>query len=504
MGYILFEDKTRGIKSDSISGRKSVGTAGRMLLFVCVLFAGLTGYAQGTWVPVAATAPHYNEGVMLLLTDGSVLCKTSSGGTGDGTVWDRLTPDSHGSYIHGTWSTIAPMHDERLYFSSQVLTDGRVYVAGGEYGSGGPKSEVWDPVTNVWTQCPQIVTAHNISDANSEMLPDGTILQAVVDTGGTKLNFIYDPVTNSYSHTASCLRGNNEAVWVKLPDNSIIFVDNYGTTSERYIPATHTWVNDATVPVSLYDPYGSESGAGFVLPNGKVFFIGSPGTSAYYTPSGSASAGSWAAGPGLPNGWGAPDAASAMMPNGKILMALSPPPTSPDHFPDSTAFYQFDYTTNTFVLLNAPGVAGDTITGPSYITNMLSLPDGTILYTRQGHDQYFEYVPDSGPLAAGKPTISNIIPNTCSQYTITGTLFIVGDAMHCVSYLFQGLHCVYAHRVFYWSCLPGASFYIPLTLLRQAQDRLFARAKAITARGISIASKFPGLEKEKAANDVAA
>ncbi len=421
--HIRLPKKAGSLNRAVFTLRSHVNIMGKLLLLACFILCNWQSRAQGTWVPVTRTAPHYNAGVMLLLTDGTVLCKTSSGGTGYGTTWDRLTPDSHGSYINGTWSTIAPMHNERLYFSSQVLLDGRVYIAGGEYGDGGPKSEVWDPKTNVWTMCPQIVVNHKISDANSIMLPDGTILQAVVDTASTRLNFIYNPVTNTYAHTGTCLRGDNEAVWVKLPDNSTIFVDNYGTTSERFIPATHTWINDGTVPVSLYDPYGSETGAGFLLPNGKIYMVGSPGTSAFYTPTGTTSPGTWTAGPGLPNGWGAPDAASAMMPNGKILMALSPPPRPGDHFPDSTVFYEFDYITNTYTLLDAPGVTGDTITGPCFITNMLSLPDGTILYTRQGRDQYFEYVPSGSPLAAGKPTITNILTNTCSNYSITGTLF---------------------------------------------------------------------------------
>ena len=48
------------------------------------------------------------------------------------------------------------MHDSRLYFSSQVLKDGRVFVAGGEYGSATNKQtgEVYDPVANTWTLTP--------------------------------------------------------------------------------------------------------------------------------------------------------------------------------------------------------------------------------------------------------------------------------------------------------------------------------------------------------------
>ena len=83
-------------------------------------------YAQiGTWTEVATTAPHANEGVMLLLTDGTVICHTTQGGS-YGTGWDKLTPDSTGSYVNGTWSTIAQMSYNRLFFSSQVLPSGKV------------------------------------------------------------------------------------------------------------------------------------------------------------------------------------------------------------------------------------------------------------------------------------------------------------------------------------------------------------------------------------------
>ena len=66
---------------------------------------------------------------MLLLPDGTVMAHNNGGN-----AWYRLTPDSQGHYIHGTWTTLTPMHDTRLYFSSDVLIDGRVFIAGGELG----------------------------------------------------------------------------------------------------------------------------------------------------------------------------------------------------------------------------------------------------------------------------------------------------------------------------------------------------------------------------------
>lgn len=390
---------------------------GLMALAFMLLF-GAT-YAQGTWSPVVANCPAAGAGVMLLLSDGTVMCKTNAGGTdGIGNTWYKLTPDKRGSYTNGKWTKLASMINTRLYFSSQVLKDGRVYVAGGEYGTGGSAGETYDPLTNVWTAAP--APGFFLSDANSEILPDGRVLQAMV-TGTLKPTKIYNPTTNTYANGPNCLGIHNESSWVKLPDNSILFVDRQATTSERYIPALNQWIADATVPVALYDPYGLETGAALLLPDGRAWFIGSNGHTAYYTPSGSTSQGSWAAGPDFPNAQGAPDAPAAMMVNGKILCTVSPVPTSFNHFPSPTSFYEFDYLTNTYTRLNSPGGAL-TANVPCYVTNMLDLPDGSVLFSYQDSSKYYVYKPTGSPLASGKPVINNITKSG-SVYTITGTLF---------------------------------------------------------------------------------
>jgi len=392
-----------------------------LLLFVILLISAKDQiYAQGTWTPLTNLAPDDNGGVMILLSDGTVMAKTFSGGTdGIGNVWNKLTPDIHGSYVNGSWSqTITPMHKTRLYFSSQVLKDGRVYVAGGEYGTGGSAGEVYNPLTNKWTNTPS--PSGFVSDANSEILPDGRVLQALV-TGTLRGTNIYNPVTNTYIAGPSCLGIHNESVWLKLPDNSILFVDRNTTSSERYIPTLNTWVKDGNVPVALYDPYGLETGAAFLLPDGRGFFLGSTGHTAYYTPSGNTTPGTWVAAPDIPNKQGAPDAAAAMMVNGKILCAVSPIPTSGNHFPSPTSYYEFNYKLNSFVRVNAP--TGGLISNAScYLTNMLDLPDGNVLFCLQSSKQYYIYTPKGTPLLAGKPTIKKITKNG-STYTITGTRF---------------------------------------------------------------------------------
>src|SRR3954449_984034 len=109
----------------------------------------------------------------------------------------------------------------------------------------------------------------------------------------------------------------------------------------------------------MYDPYGGELGAAFLLPDGRAFFLGAVGHTVFYAPSGNANPGVWTRGPDIPNAQGTPDAPAAMMPNGKILCAVSPVPTSANHFPTPTSFYEFDSVSNSFAAVNGP-------TGPTW------------------------------------------------------------------------------------------------------------------------------------------
>src|ERR1035437_1262961 len=100
-------------------------------LSIAVLLTLLTSFsvhsiAQGTWTAIKNTAPHANNSTMILLSDGTVMSHSGSGSS-YGTIWDKLTPDINGSYINGTWTSLAPMNNDRLYFSSNLLKDGRLY-----------------------------------------------------------------------------------------------------------------------------------------------------------------------------------------------------------------------------------------------------------------------------------------------------------------------------------------------------------------------------------------
>lgn len=106
------------------------------------------------WQPLTNQAPSGPNGVQIMIqgTDGSILVQAY-----DGQTWMKLTPDDKGSYVNGTWSTLASEPVARLYFASQIMPDDKLFVVGGEYS--GPAlipdwsntGEIYDPLTNKWT-----------------------------------------------------------------------------------------------------------------------------------------------------------------------------------------------------------------------------------------------------------------------------------------------------------------------------------------------------------------
>lgn len=401
--------------------KTSLFKPGFSLLLFFIFFNHAFVFAQPTWTAVSATAPFLSGGGLSLLPDGSVLCKTSNGtADGFGNMWMKLSPDITGSYVNGTWSLIAPMRDSRLYFSSQVLKDGRLYIGGGEYGSGFADAEIYDPASNSWTSL--ATPGFLIGDACSEILDNGKVLQAIVGGSASKAVHVFDPASNTYSAGPNTLFSHNEASWVKLRDGSILTVDLASTTTERYIPALNQWVTDATVPVTLYDNFGFETGPALLLPDGRALFLGSTGNTALYTPSGNNGPGSWVAGPQIPLGMGCPDAPGAVLPDGKVLFTAGPSPLAGAVYVAPTYFFEYDYISNTMTQVSA--FTGQTLQDTAFNTSMIILPDGNLLSTVAFTKNYFIHAPSGPPLAAAKPTVSTLSFNNCAgSGTVTGFLF---------------------------------------------------------------------------------
>lgn len=369
-----------------------------------------------TWTPLVNPAPPGGTGTMELLSDGTVIMQ--QGGVSKN--WIKLTPDANGSYVNGTWSTIAPMGLERLYTATKTLQDGRIFVLGGEYtGPNGTQNfansgEIYDPVANTWTPIPNFPRSA-FGDDPSAMLPDGRVLCGYISGPQT---FIYSPFTNSWSQGPTKLNNDrsDEETWVKLPDDSILSYNVFSPqTAQRFDPALNQWIDSGTVPVQLETTAGKELGPAHLLPDGRVVFIGGTNHNAIYTPSAiPGGTGSWAALPDTPGGIGANDAPGCMMPNGHILYVAGDISTN---FRPPSEMFEFDPIANTITKVT-PAIINLNVS--AYVTRMLMLPSGQVLFTNGGN-QLFVYDCDGGPQPSWAPTISTITSNGNNNFTLTGT-----------------------------------------------------------------------------------
>ena len=98
----------------------------------------------------------------LLLPNGDLMVLGSGPNGGPTNTWYEITP-VNGSYANGTWTQLASMNQSRLYFSSDVLPNGDVFVFGGElpvarYGRRGNYAtpRQWHPAT--YSPSAEIVT----------------------------------------------------------------------------------------------------------------------------------------------------------------------------------------------------------------------------------------------------------------------------------------------------------------------------------------------------------
>ena len=363
--------------------------------FICLLL-------PPRWLKVANN-PGINASTLLLLTDGSVLCQDAGGKT-----WKRLVPDGTGSYINGTWHSVAPMNTARLYYASAVLADGRVFFSGGEYTDAGAvetnATEIYDPITDSWQTIAPPAGWSRVGDAACCVLNDGRLLMGNIDDTRTA---IFNPATDTW--TAGPNKGTNssEESWALQPDGSVLTVRcNSSQAAEKYIPATNSWVSAGSTPVNLIEVSSSEIGAAVLLNNGKTFFIGATGKTALYTPPAiSTDPGSWAAGPDFPAGpngetIGCKDSPACLLTNGKVLISAGPVDGVRNDFLKPTYFYEYDGS-SIYKVADAPNNANEPYQG-----RMMLLPNGQVMYVA-GTDEVYVYSYCSNINSSWRPVITS-------------------------------------------------------------------------------------------------
>jgi hypothetical protein len=381
--------------------------------FLCIILSSL----PGSWVKLANN-PGFGASTMLLLTDGTVMCQQEGG-----LNWKKLTPDASGSYINGSWSDLAPMHWTRRYYASAVLNDGRVFVSGGEYSNAGgwtDKTEIYDPVTDVWTEIAPPPGWGGVGDAPCAVLPDGRVFLGHFTSTKTA---IYDPETDTW--TAGPVKGSSssEESWVLLPDDTVITVRcDSSQRADKYDAAGNAWVSGGTLPVNLIELSSSEIGAGVLLPDGRAFFAGATNHTALYSPPAIATdPGTWVAGPDFPNDPGAQsvgckDSASCLLTNGRVLVAAGP--VDGTNWLSPTLFHLLDGASLTRI--SDPPNATDV----PYVGRMLLLPTGQVLFAAQTNEIY-AYSYYSCPEPAWRPQITSspFSVHSGSSYSLSGERF---------------------------------------------------------------------------------
>jgi hypothetical protein len=417
----------------------------RVFLSVCVALLLLLTIRPtatgGTWSALTH-APSVGIAHCNLLTDGRVMCQRFASNE-----WYALTPDSSGSYANGTWTQLASMDStyKPLYYASAVLPDGRLLIEGGEYlctptcsYTATNKGAIYDPASNTWTNVTAPSGWSYIGNGMSVVLPNGTYMlmnccsdsqPALLDASNLTWSFPTLSQTQPDDYP-------NEESLVMLPNGKFLNVEQWYELytgqpgdfkiSTLYDPASPGWSTPVTTGIELADNDRSTPkylvGPGMLQPNGTVFWVGASGdanstaNTGIYDPS----TDSWSAGPTIPNHDGGNDGISSVLVDGKVFFAGSPNPVSGPISP--TRFYEYDGTSITQV--SNPTTCSTSCTYPVYVTGMVALPSGQILYTNTSTDVQL-YTPAGTPSSGWKPTISSVAAQLVpgSSYTISGTQF---------------------------------------------------------------------------------
>jgi len=167
------------------------------------------------------------------------------------------------------------LHTARWGYTSTLLSNGKVLVAGG-WGAGGPtnSTEMYDSATGAWTPSGTLTTTRNYHTAT--LLPNGKVLiTGGYDVNGSFLSSVelYDPVvgaciptsamgTQRWGHTATLLTNGKVLVAGGRGPTDIL------TSAELYDPATGAWTAAGTMSTRRWGHTAT------LLPGGKVLVAG--------------------------------------------------------------------------------------------------------------------------------------------------------------------------------------------------------------------------------------
>jgi hypothetical protein len=393
----------------------------RVLVVALAILLVLPALASAqTWTQLT-NQPSFETDSALQLTDGTVMVHQYNSGN-----WWRLTPDTTGSYINGTWTQLASMPSgyAPLYFAAAVFADGNVLIEGGEYNNLSQdetnKGAFYNTAANTWTNVAPPTGWTEIGDSPAQILATGQFY--IGQNESTKSALFNETAMTWITTGVGTGKADNysEEGFALLPDNSILTVDTQDLlNSERFIPTTRTWMTAGSTLVELPDPGSEEIGPNVLQPASlTVLALGAKSSGSAHTAIYTPSTNTWVAGPNFPTG-GMADAPAAVLPDGNVLVE-----TCPGIFGSPVTFYEFNG--STFTVTVKPSNVGAQNT--SYEGRFLDLPTGQVLFTVADGStkEAAVYTPTGSANPAWAPVITGLQSQTLtpgSTYTIKGTQF---------------------------------------------------------------------------------
>jgi hypothetical protein len=263
-------------------------------------------------------------------------------------------------------------------------------------------------VANTWTLGQQGLYG-NLDDSGSASLANGSIVSSDISTARTQ---IFSPSTNSWTAAGTRPAPAGEDGWVTLPDGSVVSMSPGG--QYRFNPNGNTWIKLPAAPSSFQngtiDPTMTTE-----MYNGKILVMGGNSSSVYTPGATPSAAGSWAQGPGMPQGSYVDDSYATPEPNGKVLVDTIKCSwiTNACGSASGPELVEYDPNTNTMAQISEPPDSS------GQAVNFINLPNGQVLAAAGNRD--WIYTPVGSPQNAWRPTVTSVTANGNGSFHLSGT-----------------------------------------------------------------------------------
>jgi N-acetylneuraminic acid mutarotase len=279
-----------GFSATRLSNGKVLAAGGATDTELATNTAEIYDPATGTWSITGSMKQRRQQHSAVLLRDGTVLV---SGGNIDRSPCADLCVNTLAeSEIYnpatGQWKAVGDMTIARSFFTTTMLSNGKVLAIGGRIHTGPDYfdykaiawADIYDPATKKWSATGTMSISRE--DHSAVLLNNGKVLVI----GGTTVDFngvtvasaeLYDPTTGTWATTGSMLQGRERFAATLLQNGQVLVAggDYYDgvnagvlTESELYDPALGTWSATASMTTPRF---GAKA---VLLRNGKVLQAG--------------------------------------------------------------------------------------------------------------------------------------------------------------------------------------------------------------------------------------